>query len=122
MPRHDPDRRSANIEDVLPRGGQLGAHGEILRVLEEALAGGILAEPVGEAGHGGEPAPVDAQGEQAVEGRGLPIDGTGGRAGGAPGPLILAHLVGGERGGPRVSSEIGREMVQEAPVMEAGVN
>ena len=48
-----------DIEDVLPRGGQLGAHGEILRVLEEALAGGILAEPVREAGHGGEPAPVD---------------------------------------------------------------
>ena len=99
-----------DIEDVLPWGGQLGAHGEILRVLEEALAGGILPEPVREAGHGLEPAPVDAQGEQAVEGRGFPIDGPGGRPGGAPGQLILAHLVGGERAGPRVSSEIGREM------------
>ena len=53
---------------------------------------------------------MDAQGEQAVEGRGLPIDGAGGCPGGAPGSLILAHLVGGERGGPRVSPEIGREM------------
>ena len=58
---------------------------------------------------------MDAQGEQAVEGRGFPIDGPGGRPGGAPGPLILAHLVGGERGGPRVSSEIGREMGDAAP-------
>ena len=44
------------VEDVLPRGGQVGADGEVFGVLEEALAGGILAQPVGEAGHGVEPA------------------------------------------------------------------
>ena len=31
------------VEDVLPRGGQVGADGEVFGVLEEALAGGILA-------------------------------------------------------------------------------
>ena len=87
------------VEDVLPRGGQVGADGEILGVLEEALAGGILAEAVGEAGHGVEPAPVDGEGAHAVEGRGLPVNGAGGRPGGAPGQLILADLVRGERGG-----------------------
>ena len=66
---------------------------------EEALAGGILAEAVGEAGHGVEPAPVDGEGAHAVEGRGLPVNGAGGRPGGAPGQLILADLVRGERGG-----------------------
>ncbi len=44
------------VEDVLPRGGQVGANGEVFGVLEEALAGRILAEAVGEAGHGVEPA------------------------------------------------------------------
>ena len=47
-------------------------------VLEEALAGGILAQAVGEAGHGVEPAPVDGEGAHAMEGRGFPIDGAGG--------------------------------------------
>ena len=37
----------------------------------------------------------------AVEGRGLAIDGAGGRPGGAPGELILADLIGGQRGGRR---------------------
>ena len=45
------------IEDVLPRGGQAGADGEVFGVFEEALAGGILPQAVGEAGHGVEPAP-----------------------------------------------------------------
>ena len=45
------------VEDILPRGGQVGADGEVFGVLEEALAGRILAEPVGEARHGIEPAP-----------------------------------------------------------------
>ena len=49
------------VEDVLPRGGQVGADGEVFGVLEEALAGGILAEAVGEAWHGVEPAPVDGE-------------------------------------------------------------
>ena len=43
------------VEDVLPRGGQVGADGKVLGVLEEALAGGILPQAVGEAGHGVEP-------------------------------------------------------------------
>ena len=81
------------VEDVLPRGGQVGADGEVFGVLEEALAGGILAEAVGEAGHGVEPAPVDGERAHAVEGRGLPVDGAGGRPGGAPGELVLADLV-----------------------------
>ena len=38
------------IEDILPRGGQVGADGTVFGVLEEALAGGILAEPVGKPG------------------------------------------------------------------------
>ena len=59
------------VEDVLPRGGQVGADGEVFGVLEEALAGGILPQTVGEAGHSVEPAPVDGEGAHAVEGRGL---------------------------------------------------
>ena len=88
------------VEDVLPRGGQVGADGEVFGVLEEALAGRILPQAVGEAGHGVEPAPVDGEGAHAVEGRGLAIDGAGGRPGGAPGELVLADLKGGQRGGP----------------------
>ena len=83
-----------------PRGGQVGADGEVFGVLEEALAGRILAEPVGEAGHGVEPAPVDGERAHAVERRGLPVDGAGGGPGGAPGELILADLVRSKRGGP----------------------
>ena len=67
------------IEDVLPRGGQMDADGEVFGVLEEALARRILAEAVWEAWHGVEPAPVDSEGAHAVEGRGLPVDGAGGR-------------------------------------------
>ena len=102
------------VEDVLPRGGQVGADGEVFGVLEEALAGRILAEPVGEAGHGVEPAPVDGEGAHAVEGRGLAIDGAGGGPGGAPGQLILADLVGGQRGGPRGAAEERGEMSNPA--------
>ena len=98
------------VEDVLPRGGQVGADGEVFGVLEEALAGGILAEAVGEAGHGVEPAPVDGERAHPVEGRGLAIDGAGGRPGGAPGHLVLADLVRGERGGPRGAAEERGEM------------
>ncbi len=35
------------VENVLPRGGQADADGEVFGVLEEALAGRILAQPVG---------------------------------------------------------------------------
>ena len=98
------------VEDVLPRGGQVGADGEVLGMFEEALAGGILPQAVGEAGHGVEPAPVDGEGAHAVEGRGLAIDGAGGRPGGAPGELVLADLVGGQGGGVRVAAEEGDEM------------
>ena len=38
----------------------MGADGKVLGVLEEALAGGILPQAVGEAGHGVEPAPCMA--------------------------------------------------------------
>ena len=38
-------------------------------------------------------APVDGEGAHAVKGRGLAIDGAGGRPGGAPGELVLADLV-----------------------------
>ena len=98
------------VEDVLPRGGQVSADGEVFGVLEEALAGGILAEAVGEAGHGVEPAPVDGERAHTVERRGLPVDGAGGGPGGAPGQLVLADLVGGQRGGPRGATEEGGEM------------
>ena len=98
------------VENVLPRGGEVGADGEVFGVLEEALAGGILAEPVGEAGHGVEPAPVDGERAHAVEGRGFAIDGAGGRPGSAPGELVLADLVRGERGGPRGAAEERSEM------------
>ena len=83
------------VENVLPRCRQVGADGEVFGVLEEALAGGILAQPVGEPGHGVEPAPVDGERAHAMEGRGLPVDGAGGGPGGAPSQLILADLVGG---------------------------
>ena len=76
--------------------------------------GGILAQAVGEAGHGVEPAPVDGEGAHAVEGRGLAIDGAGGRPGGAPGELVLADLVGGQGGGPRGAAEEGGEMSDPA--------
>ena len=85
-------------------GGQVGADGEVFGVFEEALAGGILPQAVGEAGHGVEPAPVDGEGAHAMEGRGLAIDGAGGRPGGAPGELVLTDLIGGQRGGPRVAA------------------
>ena len=98
------------VEDVLPRGGQVSADGEVFGVLEEALAGGILAQAVGEPGHGVEPTPVDGEGAHAVEGRGLPVDGAGGGPGGAPGQLVLADLVGGQRGGPRGAAEERGEM------------
>ena len=78
----------------------MGADGEVFGVLEEAMAGGILAEAVGEAGHGVEPAPVDGERAHAVEGRGLAVDGAGGGPGGAPGELILADVIGGQRGPP----------------------
>ena len=60
------------VENVLPRGGQVGADGEVFGVLEEALAGGILAEAVGGAGHGVEPAPVDGERAHAMEGQRSP--------------------------------------------------
>ena len=88
----------------------MSADGEVFGVLEEALAGGILAQAVGEPGHGVEPTPVDGEGAHAVEGRGLPVDGAGGGPGGAPGQLVLADLVGGQRGGPRGAAEEGGEM------------
>ena len=79
-------------------------------MLEEALAGGILAQAVGEARHGIEPAQVDGEGAHAVERRGLAVDGAGGHPGGAPGELVLANLVRGERGGPCGAAEEGGEM------------
>ena len=72
----------------------MGADGEVFGVFEEALAGGILAQAVGEAGHGVEPAPVDGERAHAVEGRGLAIDGAGGRPGGAPGEFAEPRLAG----------------------------
>ena len=59
------------------------------------------------AGHGVEPAPVDGEGAHTGEGRGLAIDGAGGRPGSAPGELVLADLIGGQRGGLRVAAEEG---------------
>ena len=103
------------IEDILPRGGQLGADGTVFGVLEEALAGGIFPEPVGEAGHGVESAPVDGEREYAVEGRGFPINGAGGRAGGVSCELILANLVCGQRGGPHLAAEERSEMSHPSP-------
>ena len=72
--------------------------------------GGILAQPVGEVGHGVEPASVDGERAHAVEGRGLAIDGAGGRPGGAPGELVLADLIGGQGGAPRGAAEARGEM------------
>ena len=45
-----------------------------------------------------------------MERRGLPVDRAGGGPGGAPGQLVLADLVGGQRGGPRGAAEEGGEM------------
>ena len=88
----------------------MGADGEVFGVLEEALARRILAEPVGEARHDIEPAPVDGERAHPVERRGLPVDRAGGRPGGAPGELILADVIGGEHGGPCGAAEEGDEM------------
>ena len=57
-----------------------------------------------------QPAPVDGEGAHAVEGRGLAVDGAGGGPGGTPGELVLADLVRGERGGPRIAAEERGEM------------
>ena len=54
--------------------------------------------------------PVDSEGAHTVEGRGFPVDGAGGGPGSAPGELILADLVRGERGGPRGAAEERGEM------------
>ena len=75
---------------------------------------------VGEAGHGVAPAPVDGEGAHAVEGRGLAIDGAGGRPGGAPGELVLADLIGGQRSGPRGAAEERGEMGDPAAGGGAG--
>ena len=56
------------------------------------------------------PACANGEGAHAVEGRGLAIDGAGGRPGGAPGELVLADLVGGQRGGPRLAAKEDDEM------------
>ena len=88
----------------------MGADGEVFGVLEEALTRRILTQAVGETGHGVEPAPVDGERAHAVERRGLPVDGAGGRPGGAPGALVLADLVGGQRVRPRVATEERGEM------------
>ena len=53
---------------------------------------------------------MDGEGAHAVEGRGLAIDGAGGRPGGAPGELVLADLIRGQGGGPRGAAEEGGEM------------
>ena len=45
-----------------------------------------------------------------MEGRGFPVDGAGGRPGSAPGELVLADLIRGERGGSRSAAEEGGEM------------
>ena len=50
-----------------------------------------------------------------MEGRGLAVDGAGGRPGSAPGELVLADLVRGERGGPRGAAEERDEMGGPAP-------
>ena len=53
---------------------------------------------------------MDGERAHAVERRGLAIDGAGGRPGGSPGELILADLIRGQGGGPRVAAEEGGEM------------
>ena len=53
---------------------------------------------------------MDGEGAHPVEGRGLAIDGAGGRPGGAPGELVLADLVRGERGGSRGAAKERGEM------------
>ena len=45
-----PARVVGEVEDVLPRGGQVGADGEVLGVLEEALAGGFSRRRSGKPG------------------------------------------------------------------------
>ena len=98
-------------EDLLRVGRRAGGRGRRgIRGARRSPGGGILPQAVGEAGHGVEPAPVDGEGAHAVEGRGLAIDGAGGRPGGAPGELILADLIRGQRGGPRGAAEERGEM------------
>ena len=76
--------------------------------------GGFSRRRSGKAGHGVEPAPVDGERAHAVEGRGLPVDGASGRPGGAPGELVLADLVRGERGSPHDAAEERGEMSNPA--------
>ena len=49
---------------------------------------------------------MDGEGAHAVEGRGLAIDGAGGRPGGAPGELVLADLVRGQGGGSTTAGSL----------------
>ena len=69
--------------------GESSAQAATDRLAPSSPAGGILPQAVWEAGHGVEPAPVDGEGTHAVEGRGFPIDGAGGRPGGAPGRAFM---------------------------------
>ena len=72
--------------------------------------GGFSRRRSGKPGTVSSQPPVDGEGAHAVEGRGLAIDGAGGRPGGASGELVLADLIGGQRGGPRGAAEAGDEM------------
>ena len=45
-----PARVVGEVEDVLPRGGQVGADGEVFGVFEEALAGGFSRRRSGKPG------------------------------------------------------------------------
>ena len=72
--------------------------------------GGFSRSRSGKPGTVSSQAPVDGERAHAVERRGLPVDGAGGGPGGAPGELILADPVRGERGGPRGAAEERGEM------------
>ena len=53
---------------------------------------------------------MDSERAHPVERRGLPVDRAGGRPGGAPGELVLADLVRGQRGRPCAAAEERGEM------------
>ena len=103
-----PSSRRGRGHPATGRAGGRGRRG--IRGARRSPGGRILAQAVGEAGHGVEPAPVDGERAHAVEGPRSPGDGAGGRPGGAPGQLVLADLVRVSAGGPRGAAEERGEM------------
>ena len=80
-------------------------------MFEEALARGILAQPVRKAHDRLEPPLLDAEHQQAVQGRGFAVHRGRGGSGCAPDALILPNLGGRQGGGGSLLAKEGRQVL-----------